>query len=51
MKYPFRCASDKPHGPHHVPGCDECGLTAFDCPGRLIPADFERLLTEAFGPE
>jgi hypothetical protein len=46
--YPQRCTDDFPHGPHRVPAVGD--QTAFDCPGH-DPAEFERQLTEAFGPE
>jgi hypothetical protein len=43
-----RCPEVRLHDPHRVPGCDGCGQTAFDCPGH-DPAEFDRLLDEAFG--
>lgn len=49
MKYPFRCSSTHPHGPHPV--APRGTWPGFRCAGSLPAADFERLLTEAFGLE
>jgi hypothetical protein len=46
--YPQRCTDPHPHGPHHVPA--RGSWTGFTCAGH-DPAEFERQLTEAFGPE
>jgi hypothetical protein len=46
--HPQRCTDSREHGPHRVEACGT--WTGFDCAG-YDPAEFERQLTEAFGPE
>lgn len=53
---PHRCPDDRPHGPHNVRARyrRRYGSWVFQpgwrCPGHN-PAETERALTEAFGPE
>ncbi len=44
---PQRCPGRHRHGPHYVKARNH--RTGFRCPGH-DPAEFERLLTDAFGP-
>ncbi len=46
--YPQRCTDPRTHGPHYVK--PRGTWTGFTCPGH-DPDEFERQLTEAFGPE
>jgi hypothetical protein len=53
---PQRCTDERPHGPHKVRAryrkhsCSWVFTPGFTCAGH-DPAEFERQLTEAFGPE
>lgn len=45
---PQRCRRTRQHGPHYVK--PRGSWTGFTCPGHQ-PAEIERQLTKAFGPE